>query len=67
VEAILIGVYPMVRIKKKAEKRNTSPRKPKLAGTKTGPKKDNFTAGFKPVETALAGESAKKMFIPKIK
>jgi hypothetical protein len=57
----------MVRISKKAEKRSISPRKPKLAQEKTGSKKDNLPQGFKPVETACSGETAKKIFIPKIK
>lgn len=55
----------MVRIKKKAQRRNISPRKPKLAQEKTGPKHD--TLKFKPAVTAVTGEAAKKMFIPKIK
>lgn len=57
----------MVRISKQAQKRNTSPRRPKLARTKTGPKKDNLPKGFKPAVSAVEGEAAKKMFIPKIK
>lgn len=57
----------MVRIAKKAQRRNVSPRRPTVAGEKTGPKKDNLSKGFKPVLTAVSGEAAKKMFIPKIK
>ena len=57
----------MVRISKKAEKRSVSPRRPRQAQEKTGSKKDNLSQGFKPVVTAVNGESAKKMFIPKIK
>lgn len=57
----------MVRISKKAQRRNVSPRRPKLERTKSGPKKDNLPKGFKPAVSAVDGEAAKKMFIPKIK
>lgn len=42
-----------------------SPRKPKIGGVKTGPKKDNLAKGFK--EHANAVNSEVQAFIPKIK
>ena len=37
----------MTRISKQEQRRNRSPRKPKMPGKKTGPKKDNLTLGYK--------------------
>ena len=53
----------MTRVGKKEERRNQSPRRPRLAGTKTGPKKDNLPKGFKEHPNAVEGQ----MFIPKVK
>jgi hypothetical protein len=56
----------MTRVSKQGRKRNISPRRPKVAGKKTGPKKDMLEFGFKPHENAVAVESATNRFIPKI-
>ena len=56
----------MTRVSKQGRKRHTSPRKPKLAGPKTGPKKDALESGFKPHANALPGSSTSNRFIPKI-
>jgi len=37
----------MTRISKKAERKARSPRRPRIAGQKTGPKKDNLKNGYK--------------------
>ena len=54
----------MTRISKQGRKRNTSPRKPKLGGPKTGPKKDALEFGYKPHTNAINADSMR--FIPKI-
>lgn len=54
----------MTRISKQASKRMVSPRRPKLPGPKTGPKKDKLAKGFKEHTNVSA---AKNVFIPKIK
>ncbi len=56
----------MTRMSKQGKKRHTSPRKPRLAGPKTGPKKDNLECGHKVHENALKAESILNRFIPKI-
>lgn len=56
----------MVRISKQNQRRNVSPRRPTVAGPKTGPKKDNLAKGFKEHGNALQGEQAKRVFIGKI-
>ena len=57
----------MVRISKQEERRNRCPKKHKAPAKKTGPKKDNLEAGFKPHANSLDGLSAEAFFIPKIK
>lgn len=52
----------MVRISKKAERKAQSPRRPSIAGEKTGPKKDNLPKGFR--EHTNCGDTER--FIPKI-
>mgnify|MGYP006890127367 CR=1 FL=1 len=48
----------MVRISKQAERRQRSPRRPKLAGKKTGSKQDNLENGFKALENAIESNRA---------
>jgi hypothetical protein len=55
----------MTRMSKQGERRAISPRRPRRAGKKTGPKKDNLPKGFKPHDNGVEGSSA--VFIPKIK
>jgi hypothetical protein len=57
----------MTRIGKKEERRNRMPRRPKLAGPKTGAKKDNLPLGFREHENALSGDIATRVFIPTLK
>lgn len=57
----------MVRISKKAEERQRSPRKRRAPSAKTGPKKDQLPLGYKEQPNALSGEFAKNAFIPKIR
>jgi len=57
----------MVRTSKPEEKRHVSRRRPRKAGTKTGPKKDNLPEGFKKHVNSLSDSLAKQAFIPKIK
>jgi hypothetical protein len=57
----------MTRMSKQGKRRNTSPRRPRITGEKTGPKKDALTQGYKEKINALEGEVAKTVFIPKIK
>lgn len=53
---------------KQGEIRNVSPKKPRLGGPKTGPKKEALEAGYKPHENALAAASNNaNRFIPKVK
>lgn len=54
----------MVRISKQQERRSVSPRRPTIAGKKTGSRKDNLPKGYKEHINA-AGEGA-VVFIPKI-
>lgn len=53
----------MTRMSKQARRRAVSPRRPRLNGPKTGPKKDNLPRGFKEHDNALSAEG----FIPKIR
>ncbi len=55
----------MVRIGKKQERRNISPRKHRYIPQNTTEKKE--TVGFSAKVNALDGEIAKKMYIPKVK
>ena len=57
----------MVRISKQEERRNKSPRKPRLPGLKTGPKKDNLSEGYRIHENCISGELNQTHFIPKIR
>ena len=57
----------MTRLSKQARRRSVSPKRPKLGGPKTGPKKDNLKLGFKERDNALSGDSAQQFFISKIK
>lgn len=54
----------MVRISKQQERRSVSPRRPNVAGKKTGARKDNLPKGYKEHVNA-AGDDA-SVFIPKI-
>ncbi len=56
----------MTRMSKQGKKRHISPRRPRVAGKKTGPKKDMLEFGFKPHENAVAVDAAANRFIPKI-
>ncbi len=56
----------MTRMSKQGKIRHISPRRPRLAGTKTGPKKDALTEGYKPHENAVREGSPANRFIPKI-
>jgi hypothetical protein len=56
----------MVRISKQQERRHQSPKKRKAPSTKTGPKKDNLSLGYKAHPNALEGTFAESFFIPKI-
>lgn len=55
----------MTRMSKQSKRRAVSPRAPKLAGAKTGAKKDNLAQGFKPKVNAFDGELASYGFFPK--
>lgn len=57
----------MTRTSKKEERRNRSPRKPKIAGVKTGKKKDNLPRGFKEHVNAIENPESEISFIPKIR
>lgn len=56
----------MTRMSKQGKRRNMSPRKPRLGGVKTGPKKDHLEHGFKPHTNALKTETSNR-FIPVFK
>lgn len=55
----------MTRMSKKGERRAVSPRRPRLPGPKTGPKKDKLTHGYKQHANAVDGSSA--VYIAKVK
>jgi hypothetical protein len=57
----------MTRISKQAERRMMCPRRPSVAGKKTGSKKDQLKLGFKLSENAVAGELGSKIFIGKVR
>jgi len=57
----------MVRISKQSEKRARCPRRPRLGGEKTGPKKDKLSKGHREHPNAVEGEHAALAFIPKIR
>ena len=50
---------------KQGERRAVSPRRPKLPGPKSGPKKDKLSSGYKPHTNAVDGSNA--VFIAKVK
>lgn len=56
----------MTRISKQGRKRAVSPRKPRPAGPKTGPKKDALPFGFKMHENTVIADATPNRFIPKI-
>lgn len=56
----------MTRMSKQGKRRHTSPRKPRLGGPKTGPKRDALEFGFKPHANALVADAPLNRFIPKI-
>ncbi|MGB7978680.1 MAG: hypothetical protein WCF19_05935 [Chlamydiales bacterium] len=56
----------MTRMSKQGKVRHTSPRKPRLGGPKTGPKKDALEFGYKPHPNAVVVDSTPNRFIPKI-
>lgn len=51
----------MTRMSKQGKRRNMSPRRPRLGGVKTGPKKDKLEHGYKVHKNALKSENR---FIP---
>ena len=55
----------MTRMSKQSKRRALSPRAPKLAGKKTGAKKDKLAQGFKAKTNAFEGELASYGFFPK--
>lgn len=55
----------MTRMSKQGKVRNISPRKPKIAGPKTGPKKDALEHGYKLHKNLVEGEKTNR-FIPEI-
>lgn len=55
----------MTRMSKQGKIRHISPKRPRLAGPKTGPKKDALEQGYKPHANAIHAESAPTRFIPK--
>ena len=57
----------MTRMSKQGKRRNQSPRRPKLAGVKTGPKKDNLANGYKEHANALEGNTVSAVFVGKIR
>jgi hypothetical protein len=59
------GDLPMTRMSKQSKRRALSPRAPKLAGKKTGAKKDKLAQGFKAKTNAFEGELASYGFFPK--
>ena len=53
----------MTRVSKQGRRRNMSPRRPRLGGVKTGPKKDQLEHGYRIHKNALTEESTNR-FIP---
>ena len=56
----------MTRMSKPAERRAISPRRPSIAGPKTGSLKDNLPLGYKEAQNALQGNFSSYGFIPKM-
>ena len=57
----------MVRLSKQEKRRSMNYKAPRLAGPKTGPKKNNLAKGFRPHENGVSGALAQSHFIGKIK
>lgn len=58
----------MTRMSKKSERRNRMPRRPTLAGEKTGPKKDALRHGYKEHGNGLQGTDLESAaFVAKVK
>lgn len=57
----------MTRMSKQGKRRAVSPRRPRPASEKTGPKKDALPNGYKEHANAVDGDAASSVFIPKIK
>ncbi len=57
----------MTRLSKQARRRNVSPKRPRPAGPKTGPKKDNLELGYKERANGLQGDLSSQFFVGKIK
>lgn len=57
----------MTRLSKQARKRSQSPKRPKLRGKPTGPKKDKLEMGYKEKTNSISGAFAATCYIPKIK
>jgi len=55
----------MVRISKQEERRSKCPKRCRAPAAKTGSKKDNLAAGYKPHTNSV--EASGLVFIPKIK
>lgn len=55
----------MTRMSKVGEIRNVCPKRPRVKGKKSGPKKDNLSLGYKAQVNALNGLD--KRFIAKVK
>ncbi len=55
----------MTRISKQGKRRAASPRRPRIAGKKTGPKKDALERGYKIHTNAISAESEINRFIPR--
>lgn len=56
----------MTRMSKQGERRSVSPRRRRVPGPKTGPKRDNLPRGFREHQNAVAGTAAQQLFIPKV-
>ncbi len=57
----------MTRVSKQEERRNKSPRKPKIGSVKSGPKKDRLKKGYKEHLNAIMDKEAAYSFISKVK
>jgi hypothetical protein len=57
----------MVRISKQQERRQRFPRRPKIAGVKTGPRSNKHSLGFREHPNAVAGDLGQQVFISKIR
>lgn len=57
----------MVRISKQEERRNKSPRRRRVPGEKTGPKKDQLPLGYKEHRNCSGENMQSVCFIPEIR